>query len=310
MEFDINRENTSPRRYVQFPLFLLHDILTDKNETINKILNYGIYHYAMAIEYDLNNVARQICYHNYRRSLDKDIIAQLNKYDFEFFGNDEEYNGFVGANFIPEDEMIELLELFESDPLLKATCIEYYRINQAFKLLNLTGDASTIKATVKGIKSQIKPRQVFPMIGTHLLFNYRDSDKSEYDIIQLMAYVSISSIIGVKPFAKTNKQFILKRMFGENSADDARDKYEKRYHWEKLIFKLQTNWKVNIYSNRTRGIWVSIGKKYPLPILIEHAEKVKAKNSIKNFKKWKQQIIDTAIQGTIKQPLDNDSTTS
>ena len=99
-------------------------------------------------------------------------------------------------------------------------------------------------------------------------------------------------------------------MFGENSANEARDKYEKRYHWEKLLFKLQSNWNLNIYSNRTRGVWVSIGKKYPLSKLVEHAESVKAKNSIKNFKKWKQQIIDTTMEAAIKNPLNNNSTTS
>ena len=99
-------------------------------------------------------------------------------------------------------------------------------------------------------------------------------------------------------------------MFVENSANETRDKYEKRYHWEKLLVQLQLKWKVNIYSNRTHGIWVSIGKKYPLPKLVEHAENVNAKNSIKNFKKWKQQIIDTAIQATIKEQLNNNSTTS
>jgi hypothetical protein len=185
--------------------------------------------------------------------------------------------------------------------LLQSLCIEFYGIIKALELLNLNGNTYTIKTTAKRIKRQIKPKEVLPMIGIHLLFDYRDSEKNEFDIVQLLAFVSINSIIGLKSFAKTNKGFILKRMFGENINDEILSKYEKRHHWEKLLFQLQLNWNINVYSNRTRGIWVSIGKKYPLQKLIEHAENVKAKNSIENFKKWKQQVINTTIETTIKQ---------
>lgn len=301
MKHDINNEKTLPRRYIQFPLYLLHDILRNKSEAITNILRYGIYHYAMAIDYNLENVARQICFHHYRRNLDSDIIEQLNKHDFEYFGNDEDYNGFSGENFNPEDEINELLKMFENDSLLQSLCIEFYGIIKALELLNLNGNTYTIKTTAKRIKRQIKPKEVLPMIGIHLLFDYRDSEKNEFDIVQLLAFVSINSIIGLKSFAKTNKGFILKRMFGENINDEILSKYEKRHHWEKLLFQLQLNWNINVYSNRTRGIWVSIGKKYPLQKLIEHAENVKAKNSIENFKKWKQQVINTTIETTIKQ---------
>jgi hypothetical protein len=303
-------EKSLPRKYVQFPLFLLHDILENKVESINNILNYGIYRYAMAIEYDLNNVARQICYNNYRGNLDSDIIKKLKKQEFEYFGKDDDYNGFSDENFNPEDEINELLNLFEVDSLFESLCIEFYRIKQALKLLNLSGDIPTIKNTAKCIKMQIKPKEIMPMIGTHLLFDYRDSNRHEFEIIQLLAFVSINSIIGIKSFAKINKGLILNRMFSDIKNDELKSKYEKRHHWEKLLDILQLNWNVNIYSNRTRGIWVSINKKYPLQKLVEHAENIKAKNSIENYKKWKQQIITTTIEATIKEQLNNKRTTS
>lgn len=298
MDNDLESEKSLPRKYVQFPLFLLHDILNNKDESISKILRYGIYHFALAIDTNLEDVARQICYHNYRGELSQEIALILNKYQFEYFGNDEDFNGFSGDTFNPIDEINELLNLFESEHEFKSNCIEFSKVNQALNLLNLKGNAVTIISHAKSIKRQIKPKEIMPMIGIHLLFNFKESNKSEFDIIQLKAYIAIQSIIGVKLYAKTNKQFILKRMFGENLNIEQLCKYDKRHHWEKLMFQLQMNWNVNIYSNRTRGIWVSIGKSFPLKRLIEHAENIKSKNSISNFKKAKQEIINATIQET------------
>jgi hypothetical protein len=301
MDDDLINEKSLPRKYIQFPLFLLHDIVNNKDESITNILRYGIYHFAMAIETNLVDVAKQICYNNYRRELNQEISNLLNKYQFEYFGLDEDYNGFSGENFNPEDEINELLNLFDSDHELKNNCIEFNNVNQALKLLNLKGDADAVISHAKFIKRQIKPKEIMPMIGIHLLFDYRDTNKSEFDIIQLKAYIAIQSILGVKLYAKTNKQFILQRMFGVNQNIELLNKYDKRHHWEKLMLQLQMNWNLNVYSNRTRGVWVSIGKKNSLLKLIEHAENIKAKNSIENFKKLKQEIINTTIKGTTSQ---------
>ena len=295
MANNLTIEKSLPRKYVQFPLFLMHDILENKVESINKILDYGIHRFAMGIDYNLKDVARQICYHNYRGDLSEDISEELSNYNLEYFGTDDDYNGFSDKTFNPEDEIIEILELFKLNLSLKTICIEFHIINQAFKLLNITGNADNIASSAKDIEHQISPKEVMPMVGVHILFNFRDNVKKEFEIVQLMAYISIQSILGVKSSAKTNKYFIINRMFGELNNDELKNKYTKRYHWELLLFILQKNWAVNIYSNRTRGIWVSIGSKFPLKQLIEHAEKIKDKNSVKNFNAWKQQLIRTTI---------------
>jgi len=45
----------SNERYLQFPLFLIQGLFTDKKKTINDIINYGIYRFAKQMKYDLSD---------------------------------------------------------------------------------------------------------------------------------------------------------------------------------------------------------------------------------------------------------------
>ena len=99
-------------RYIQFPLSLLRSFFIDKKNTINRILNFGIYYYSKKINFNIYNVAQQIVYDNYRGNLTSEIKNIINSYDFKYFGLDEDYNGFdTKDGFNPTDEINEIIVL-------------------------------------------------------------------------------------------------------------------------------------------------------------------------------------------------------
>jgi hypothetical protein len=109
-------------------------------------------------------------------------------------------------------------------------------------------------------------RQPITGIEKDTLFEYYKNEKSEFDVICLSAFLGIKSIIGTKPYCKTNKKMIHARMFGYNSIKDlpqnrflsaSEKKYLIRWHMDKLLLELQLNWFLKLISHNQRGMYVS-----------------------------------------------------
>ena len=311
---DLRNESEFPRKYLQFPLFLLKGMLIDKQNSINKIIKFGIYNYAQSIDYDLINVARQVIYKNYNEILPPEITNKLSWYELEYFGTDEDYKGFtdMGTTFQPIEEINEILSLFKKDNDFKNTCINHYCVWQALKFLGITGNSENILIEGRKIEKQIPKGEVMAMIGKHLLFDFRDNPRTEFEQAQLLAFIAINSIIGTKKYTKTNKKLIISRMFGfasytkmiEKELSEIQMKYLKRYHFDKLIQELELNWNVCTYSNKMRGIYISLKIKFPLSELIAVAERKKKSNRIFELKKLK-----ADIQKSLYNPTNNKAPT-
>jgi hypothetical protein len=104
----------------------------------------------------------------------------------------------------------------------------------------------------------------------------------------------------------TNKDLILARMFGYPShiqmgqcqmkpaVMEIFDRYNKRYHYERLIQDLTLNWKVLFYSNKTHGIFIST--KMDIQQLALAAERKKRKKELERLKKQKEEAREQALQ--------------
>jgi len=134
---------------------------------------------------------------------------------------------------------------------------DYLGINQSYS-------ASTGISVAKEVLDSIPSK--YPIVGIDkmMLFDYQDNEKSEYDNICLSAFLGIKSIIGKKPYDKTNKDFINARMFGYASTKvlpaeltPLQLKYKKRYHMDKVLLSLQNDWHLKMISHNSRGMYVS-----------------------------------------------------
>lgn len=299
-------------KYFQFPLFLLRDAFAEREKTFEKIINYGIYNFSKTVNYDdLSAVAKQLMYAYYReqKNLSKYLSNQLDIYiDEGSIDIDEDYNGFNGSEFNPEDAIKQLLQIFETDDKFQRSAIEFYQIKQAYSFLGITGDYYHTIEEGKRIEKTIQEKEPFPNINKDLCFEFHDKDKLEFELALLLAYISIKSILGKKSHCRTNKEMIVCRMFGYASKKHLPDnmkpeilelfkKYSNRYHIDSLLKHLEVdNWNIITYSNHIRGLYVGTKDKISLDSMAKAVEKNKKKNKFAEIKRLKEEARQKALQ--------------
>ncbi len=176
---------------------------------------------------------------------------------------------------------------------------EEKRYKDSLKFLGIT--QKYITAGIKNAKSILSNMpDKYPIAGIDkdMLFNYYRNAKTEFELICLGAFLGIKSIIGKKPYDKTNKAMIHARMFGYTSHKDLpksltplQKKYLIRWQMDKVILELQLNWNLKVYWNHDRGIYISFD--LPLKKLAETVEKNKRKAKIQELKDEKKRIRES-----------------
>lgn len=252
-------------KYVQFPLCLLMETYKEDLETaLRLILRYGIMNYATKLKYNLQDVAKQVCYYYYRKQgvAQNSIIEKIETaIDQDLFTPDEDYNGFSGQTFQPDDNISEVLKLFESDPQFKEDSIINYQLH-----LSTSGDHLGISIAsnddlIDTFNRALQIQETFeerfgpdamPFCKKSMLFDFISNPK---DIDLFRAYIGIKSMLGRRNFISSNKPAILSRMIGckskaafEYYTTDKYNKdknllptvakYGKRYHMDKLLLTL------------------------------------------------------------------------
>lgn len=173
---------------------------------------------------------------------------------------------------------------------------EVERYEGALKFLGITkANISTAIKNAKSIISNLPDKYPVAGIDKDMLFNYYKNAKSEFELICLAAFLGIKSIIGKKPFDKTNKAMIHARMFGYIIPNDLpknltplQKKYLLRWHMDKVITELQLNWNLKVFWNHNRGIYISF--ELPLEKLAAVVDKKGRKAKIQELKEQKKRI--------------------
>jgi len=135
----------------------------------------------------------------------------------------------------------------------------------------------------------------YPLTGIEkdMLFDYYKNYKDDFEIVCLAAFLGIKSILGKKPYDKTNKAMIHARMFGYITANELpakltpiQEKYKLRYPMDKVISELELNWHLKTLWNHNRGFYLSFDLSYDeLAVLIEKAKQETKFQQLKENKK-------------------------
>lgn len=297
-------------RYVQFPLCLLMETYKkDVESSLRLILRYGIMNYALKLKYDLPDVAKQVCYYYYRKQdvIQSSILKKIsNAIDEDFFTPDEDYNGFAGDTFQPDDNISEILKLFESDPQFKADSILHYRLHLCTSVdhlgIGIASNDSLIKSynTALQIKKEFEKKfgpDAMPNCKKSLLFKFIESPR---DIDLFRAYIGILSLIGQRTFISTSKPVIISRMIGcksktvfEYYRDDKNllptiEKYGKRYHIDKLLETLENRKFILYFSHQHESI-LYVSKYNEDPKVV--ADLIKSRRELNGMKKLKKEAL-------------------
>jgi len=285
-------------KYFQFPLFLLQDLMHNKTKALNNIIRFGIYRFSKTIAYNEKQVIDQVIYGIHRGGLTSELKRITDNYqESDKLSLDEDYNGFQGANFDPEYENEQLSPLFNSEQDFQEYAIQYYQIKQAYKTLGIEGNYDNCIDNAQEIENSIPEREPMPMVNKGLVFDFRDNDKTEFELMQFACYIALNSILGTKHFTKTNYDFILCRTFGyskpdlipnELKATPIFDKYTKRHHREKLLNQLELSWNILKYSTTAmRGFYIGKANKTNYQTIAEYDYKNRKSYKIEQLKQLK-----------------------
>jgi len=290
-------------RYILAPITFLPQILLNKQAGISNLINFGIAAYSKRRSYKMKDAARQALFSYYRgtqeTSLRKEITELMKN---GYLDEDTQYNGFGDGKFNPF-ELDDFLELLQNEELLSKLIVEHYQLHLASQSLRVSFSFDHVLDYHKKVMTSLEPNR--PMVPCNLdtLFAFRDEEKDSFEVIQLVAFLAIKSILGKKHYVKTNFEMVLSRMMGgaephdpaiEVLPDDINmiyAKYRKRHHRERLMHALELKWNVVFYSNNMRGFYCSIENKMSLDelALIAESKKLKAQIAKRRMEKLEAQ---------------------
>lgn len=143
----------------------------------------------------------------------------------------------------------------------------------------------------------------FPKVGikTEIFEDFFHNEKTEFQKVVLLAFLSIKSILQNKTYCKIDNKFLFARMDGKAKAiKDCTSlskevlKYYNEYQAKKIKMELILGWNLIHYSRYTRGFYVSF--KLTLDELIFQAEKKRRSRLEKNVVEEEKQSIKRAIE--------------
>jgi hypothetical protein len=276
--------------YINFPVHMLKGITQRRNDTLSKILTYGIFNFA------LNDAGKYIVEpteEDLKRTLEdfRDLIPPKYKsmpnllysiFSGEYTVNQlkkkqQNWHFFTVFNKICQT----MVEMNLSPPPIETFKDAYYNFKQENKI---TSSKTKISAKV------------------HSLINHQDSEVDNDELHQFLLYLSIRSTMGVRQYntKPTYKSVIFARMFGYESFDAVPEKIKNqkphkfymdskkyRYHQDKLLKETCRKWKLIKYANHTHGMYFALnifGEKNLIHYVIRQKtkfyEKIKQKRII------------------------------
>jgi hypothetical protein len=296
----------SKARYVQFPLFMINEIFTDKRKFLEDVLCYGIKYYSERFNYDETAIARQLIYDYYHEKVSPILKLQIEGLD-GIVGCDERLGHDANGFFDPVEEVDELLIAFNTNLDLYKNSVEHYQVHMALISLKIDAEVAVVIERAFKVRDRVPNNEPHPMINVDTIFKFRDHEKTQYELIQLVAYLAIKSILGRKDCVKTNKKHILARMLGYSSVQvQPRElpdhlaalyaKYSHRYHMDRLLSFLETEWNVRCYStNAMRGIYIGVKNKISYEQMAVISESSKRSSKIRELKRQKREAHKKAL---------------
>lgn len=142
-----------------------------------------------------------------------------------------------------------------------------------------------------------------PKVGMNLSiwWDFYKNEKTEFDKICLLAFLSIKSLIGAKAYYKATNMYLWSRMDGKiNTIVEVSElsvevrRFANEYHTTKIKTALRNSWGLVHYARYTRGFYVSF--KFTLKQLILEAEKRRISTKEKQYKEQEKQALKEVLE--------------
>lgn len=171
------------------------------------------------------------------------------------------------------------------------------RFNKAAKFLNVTlGNQEKSFAMGESVYHDHSENRCIVNLNIDIFWQFYKEEKSDFDWHCLLAFLALKSIIGRKPYAKTNNTFLLSRMAGFSATNEDHGIKITRYQLDKIKTELQLNWHIVYHGRNTRGFFVGIDINISLEDLMFNSESKKISNREKDLREQKK----IAYENTMK----------
>lgn len=213
---------------------------------------------------------------------------------------------------------IQLLEGFMNENRKILTDISNYaiyentlKLEHGTELQKTKDSANFYNMTLGNVKNTFNNGKILynsiptssPKVGlnTSIFWDFYNNEKTEFDKICLLAFLSIKSIIGLKPYHKATNLYLWSRMDGKVKAivevselSNEIKKYANEYQTKKIKTALRNNWGLLYYGRHTRGFYVSFI--LTLKQLIFEAEKRRISTKEKQYKLQEKEILKDVLE--------------
>jgi hypothetical protein len=176
---------------------------------------------------------------------------------------------------------------------------------EALEYFRISGNVNVIFNHGKELYDSFD-RPPLTSVTVGIIWDFYKNPKTDFEIAVFCAFCGIRSIVGTKPFVKTNNGLLTARMFGFRSLEDFEALREKppyyvayfstaqkvRYQLTEKIIKneLSLNWGLKYYSNQSKGFYVSF--KMEFNALVLHAEKSRKATLLRQQQEEQKRVIE------------------
>ena len=167
-------------------------------------------------------------------------------------------------------------------------------------------DISSMDGCIKNEKKLLNHDEGVPFtsVETNMLIDFYNKETyTNFELLQLAAYLGIKSLLGKKSWYKTNKKTVLARALGYSKpcpdleGNPIYEHYQVRYHWEKLRDELKLNWCVVFSSIHARGFYVSTRLTYEQLAKINYERKTSTR--LQKMKEYEKSINEKLKRGVL-----------
>lgn len=169
------------------------------------------------------------------------------------------------------------------------TEVQRFKRSAEFWGVEMSGDLRSRQERGAELLAAYEESKVFVGISTEVFWNYYKTLKTDLEWECLIAFLALKSILGNKSYCKSNNALLYARMSGNESSKDEHCLSFTRFHRDKIIFKLETEWNLKYYSRYTKGFYFGID--VMLKDLIFHAENRRESFKAKELKNSKADIL-------------------
>lgn len=307
-------------KYILFPLPLIQEIFKKPKNGFSDIFDIGIYRVSQILEISEHNALKQLIFCYYRGGLTDSLQKKLYQLEKEeIFFRDDDYNGFNGHEFVPDEDIECIYEYCKEHPDFQNEIEEFHRLRQVKSVLDISFNIASICKTYKDYNQAYNGFKNQPLVSIKkdMMFDYYQNNKTDYEKALFAMYAGIRSIIGNKDFAETTGSMIKCRMFGAKNSTElesilkdkkvfaAYKQYTTDYHYKKMLKELVARGFLmsEIGYNRRTFVSCKLDMKGLEDAIVEHIEQKSLILSLKQVENNRLQSINSIKRRLNKKPF-------